>query len=964
MADNDMDADLDAAIALSLQEDAPEAEGGIAPGTEIRCKPPGKNGTYSGVVRQTNPDGSMVVQFRGIDDPITLPPGHHIDDGTDAAPPAAAAAASPSAPPAKAPPAPKPEPISPPSDPLTLSETEELLKEDPEKLLDRMKFALAYPDRACWLWFDAALHEHQQGGDVAMAPAEQDIATPGEMIGPSTWLGRAGSFHMNLDDAPMSPTAAEGLVSPVAGRRQPAVPPLGLDWRRSRPTWEAVSAQLGGALAVPLRELALEMVAQAATGRSSEGWLQVLKRERTTLHGMAQPYAFTNAAGAEYKDAMPYLTWRLARLFALLLDCPTVFSDIECKGALCLALARTRQYVSPALAHLLSQYRSSALGQSLDRLQSFLSTQITEGLPALPGTPPKALKLIDAQGEALRFESGTRLGLTLTFYEGTRAKCKALCWDPDSKLLRTRMVLDKDTGGDRRPEVTTTVSVKAEQAHGEQLEVVISKIAAMASAEGVYHNLRMGPHCGAVAATIGVLYDASFLWRAHGVLGFEHFYSDDVCKNMDAEVEVHRWLTRAKKNDPEDGFTPESFTFAETPYLLNPAFKAEILSASSRAEQRQQVERGGVWGMIFGGVENMFLHLKIDRSSTGALIESTLQQLAMNGDKIRYPLRVSFTGHAGLDAGGLRKEWLQLLQAAIFSPSYGMFTEDPETKVTWFQPRVICSDCDRQFNAIGQLLGLALYNGLILDVNFPPVCYKLLLGFEPELSDLKQLDYFTYKGLKQLLEYREEGEATVEAVFGLDFSVTHEVFGAVQVVELKPGGESIPVTAENRAEYAHLVVEYKCQTSIGKNFKEFKEGFLFVCGAQESVLRMLRPEELERMVMGTPDIDLSQLKVGARYEGYDPSNQTVKYFWEIVDELKDERTQRHFLRFCTGTDRVPIHGLNSYSFTVMRLGDDSEDLPSASTCFYVLKLPEYKTKEKLYRKLMLAITECTGFGLE
>lgn len=41
-------------------------------------------------------------------------------------------------------------------------------------------------------------------------------------------------------------------------------------------------------------------------------------------------------------------------------------------------------------------------------------------------------------------------------------------------------------------------------------------------------------------------------------------------------------------------------------------------------------------------------------------------------------------------------------------------------------------------------------------------------------------------------------ESDLEEVFILNFEVTREVFGEIKVQPLKPGGENIPVTQENK----------------------------------------------------------------------------------------------------------------------------------------------------------------------
>lgn len=88
----------------------------------------------------------------------------------------------------------------------------------------------------------------------------------------------------------------------------------------------------------------------------------------------------------------------------------------------------------------------------------------------------------------------------------------------------------------------------------------------------------------------------------------------------------------------------------------------------------------------------------------------------------------------------------------------------------------------------------------------------------------------------------------------------------------------------------------------------------------------------------------------------------VRDLWSVVHALSPEE-RRLFLSFCTGSDRAPIRGLGSMRFEVIRSGPDSDNLPSASTCFNVLHLPEYADRAKLEAKLRAAIKESEGFGL-
>lgn len=64
----------------------------------------------------------------------------------------------------------------------------------------------------------------------------------------------------------------------------------------------------------------------------------------------------------------------------------------------------------------------------------------------------------------------------------------------------------------------------------------------------------------------------------------------------------------------------------------------------------------------------------------------------------------------------------------------GMFTYDETTKLFWFNPSSF--ENEGQFTLIGIVLGLAIYNNCILDIHFPMVVYRKLLGKKGTFRDL------------------------------------------------------------------------------------------------------------------------------------------------------------------------------------------------------------------------------------
>lgn len=64
----------------------------------------------------------------------------------------------------------------------------------------------------------------------------------------------------------------------------------------------------------------------------------------------------------------------------------------------------------------------------------------------------------------------------------------------------------------------------------------------------------------------------------------------------------------------------------------------------------------------------------------------------------------------------------------------GMFTYDNDTKLFWFNSSSL--ENEAQYTLIGIVLGLAIYNNCILDVHFPMVVYRKLMGKKGNFMDL------------------------------------------------------------------------------------------------------------------------------------------------------------------------------------------------------------------------------------
>jgi ubiquitin-protein ligase E3 A len=171
------------------------------------------------------------------------------------------------------------------------------------------------------------------------------------------------------------------------------------------------------------------------------------------------------------------------------------------------------------------------------------------------------------------------------------------------------------------------------------------------------------------------------------------------------------------------------------PFILTPATKMMGLYFDNRIRMYSE-RRISILQSVTGQPSNPYLRLKVRRDH---IIDDALVELEMismeNPNDLKKQLVVEFEGEQGIDEGGVSKEFFQLVIEEIFNPDYAMFTNQSEAGTVWFNPTSFESDA--QFTLIGIVLGLAIYNNVILAVNFPMVLYRKLLGKRGSFEDLQ-----------------------------------------------------------------------------------------------------------------------------------------------------------------------------------------------------------------------------------
>lgn len=352
------------------------------------------------------------------------------------------------------------------------------------------------------------------------------------------------------------------------------------------------------------------------------------------------------------------------------------------------------------------------------------------------------------------------------------------------------------------------------------------------------------------------------------------------------------------------------------------------------------------------------------------ILEDSYNQLRMRSTQdLKGRLTVHFQGEEGIDAGGLTREWYQLLSRVIFDKGALLFTTVGNDST--FQPNpnsVYQTEHLSYFKFVGRVVGKALFDGQLLDVHFTRSFYKHILGVKVTYHDIEAIDPGYFKNLKWMLE--NDISDILDLTFSIDADEEKLILcerTEVTDYELIPGGRNIRVTEENKHKYVDLIAEHRLTTAIRPQINAFLEGFTELI--PRDLISIFHDKELELLISGLPDIDLDDMKANTEYSGYSAASPVIQWFWEVAQGFSKEDKAR-LLQFVTGTSKVPLEGFSalqgisgSQKFQIHKAYGRPDHLPSAHTCFNQLDLPEYPSKEHLEKRLLLAIHEANeGFG--
>ncbi|XP_033627556.1 ubiquitin-protein ligase E3B-like [Asterias rubens] len=377
------------------------------------------------------------------------------------------------------------------------------------------------------------------------------------------------------------------------------------------------------------------------------------------------------------------------------------------------------------------------------------------------------------------------------------------------------------------------------------------------------------------------------------------------------------------------------------------------------------------------------------------LVEDGYQQLAgLQPQTLKGLIRVRFINmqgldEAGIDQDGVFKEFLEEIIRTVFNPTLNLFKTTSEQRLYPSPTSFINENHLGLFEFVGKMLAKAVYESIVVEVPFATFFLSQMLEqqhnqlYSP-IDELPSMDPELYKNLTYVKHY--EGDISD---LDLVFSYDEDVMGKIHTHELVPGGKAMAVTNENKISYIHLMAHYRLYQQIRDQTKAFKRGFRSIINPEW--LSWFSGPELQRLISGdNTEIDFTDLRKHTQYYGgFHNSHRVVNWLFDVLEHDLTSAERALFLKFVTSCSKPPLLGFAHleppFSIRCVEVSDDQDTgdtvgsvlrgflriqkrdpvgrLPTSSTCFNLLKLPNYQKKGTLKEKLRYAISSNTGFEL-
>lgn len=371
---------------------------------------------------------------------------------------------------------------------------------------------------------------------------------------------------------------------------------------------------------------------------------------------------------------------------------------------------------------------------------------------------------------------------------------------------------------------------------------------------------------------------------------------------------------------------------------------------------------------------------------------------------------------AGIDGGGLFREFFEEFTSLLFHPDTGLWKVAPGEQALHPTPAFVAWDTGTQRQCLdlyalaGAMLGKAVWEGMTVAPRLAKFFLTKLLDQHNTLDDLARVDLAVYRSLLALKSVPREAVDDMGLTFEVSITVPAGKPAVLRQIDAAPTQEELharapvhaaasssqdgsglleaaepeeqvvsvplrphapPVTADTLHEYLSAVATWRLNSSIARQTDAFLHGWRSI--VPQRWLLLFTASEADTLLCGVGDgaLDVRDLSSSCQYAGgYHAEHPTIQALWRVVARMEPS-DRAAFMAFITSTPRQPLLG---WASLVPRVGVarvpipegtpvKAMQLPTAGTCMHLLKLPDYGSEDVLEAKLLAAVRAGKGFML-
>eukprot|EP01130_Rhizamoeba_saxonica_P018734 TRINITY_DN9483_c0_g1_i1.p1 TRINITY_DN9483_c0_g1~~TRINITY_DN9483_c0_g1_i1.p1 ORF type:complete len:1458 (-),score=344.31 TRINITY_DN9483_c0_g1_i1:125-4306(-) len=366
------------------------------------------------------------------------------------------------------------------------------------------------------------------------------------------------------------------------------------------------------------------------------------------------------------------------------------------------------------------------------------------------------------------------------------------------------------------------------------------------------------------------------------------------------------------------------------------------------------------------------------------ILGSAFQLLPMSINN-RGVLEIEYFNEEGTGIGPT-KEFFTLLSKEFQRDSLDMWISEVDDEYVFTKyglyPKILFEDDEKtedNFYNFGIFVSRALLDDRLIDVPLSVPFLKLLLGkkltLEEDLTIIKPSIANMLIEMKGIIKMKhdihcndnltdEEKEKEIQSITYKNTDLRElDIYFTLPGTdeELYRGSKDLLLTVDNVEEYVEILIDTYLNAGISRQISAFTRGFN--SNFPMNNLKYFNIEDLENILCGEiGDFSRQAITEHMVIRGYSIRSEVVQWLLEAMSNF-DEDEKKVFLQFLTGCKRLPVGGWKKLprKFTISpselhNVHPDSA-LPSASTCFLFLKIPEYSSQQIFDLKLRYAMYE-------